>query len=193
MTNILFICTGNTCRSPMAESMLRHMAKTRGVSIEVQSAGVSAWEGTPMSEHAKQVLKDRQMGNEAFRSQALSGQAVSWADLILTLTLGHKQHVLQRFPEASDKTFTLKEYVHVDEDQHNIQGALNALVTELQLKLALGEQPTTEEMEELHRLQLQLPDMDIGDPYGGTLQQYKQTAEEIEEALSQLLRRLSEK
>ncbi|MBR2568948.1 MAG: low molecular weight protein arginine phosphatase [Paenibacillus sp.] len=193
MTNILFVCTGKTCRSPMAESMLRHMAKSRGVTIEVQSAGVSAWDGTPMSQHAKEVLEQRKMSNEQFRSHALTGQAVAWADLVLTLTLGHKQHVLQRFPEAADKTFTLKEYVHQDGDQRNVQGALNALVTELQLKLALGDQPTTEEMEQLNYLQSQLPDMDIGDPFGGSLLHYEQTASEIAQALDQLLHRLSEK
>lgn len=111
MNRILFVCTGNTCRSPMAEAMLRQLAADRGLELEVKSAGVSAWDGTPMSDHAASVLKEHNIeGYETFASTALSDAEVAWADLILTLTVGHKRHVLQRFPTAADKTYTLREY-----------------------------------------------------------------------------------
>ncbi|MDK8181566.1 low molecular weight protein arginine phosphatase [Paenibacillus sp. UMB4589-SE434] len=193
MTRILFVCTGNTCRSPMAESMLRHLAHERGLDVEVRSAGVSAWGDAPMSEHARSVLEKWKMSNEAFHSQGLASSTVAWADLILTLTLGHKQHVLQRYPQAADKVYTLKEYVSTDEGALMAQEQMHALIAELQLKLAMGEQPTPEEMRLLNQLQQQAPGTDIADPYGGSLEQYVQTAEDIKESLQLLLDKLIKK
>ncbi|WP_028543899.1 low molecular weight protein arginine phosphatase [Paenibacillus taiwanensis] len=193
MTRILFVCTGNTCRSPMAESMLRHLAHERGVNVEVRSAGVSAWGDAPMSEHAHSVLEKWEMPHEGFHSQGLAASLVAWADLILTLTHGHKQHVLQRYPQAADKVYTLKEYVSTDEGALLAQEQMHALIAELQLKLAMGEQPTPEEMQLLNRLQQQAPETDIADPYGGSLEQYVQTAEDIKASLYLLLDKLIKK
>ena len=189
MRHILFVCTGNTCRSPMAESILRHLAKEKGHELEVRSAGVSAWNGSPMSEHAQQVLKDWQMGNNEFASQMLSEQTVGWADLILTLTSGHKQHVLQLYPSAVDKTFTLKEYADVPANLE-VMDELTSLVADLQIKLASGQQPAREELSRLRELQQQVPSLDIQDPFGGPLGVYKQTAEEIQTAIRKVIDRL---
>ena len=58
MQRILFICTGNTCRSPMAEGLLRKLAAERGLKLEVKSAGVSAVDGMPVSRHTAAILRD---------------------------------------------------------------------------------------------------------------------------------------
>lgn len=111
--NILFVCTGNTCRSPMAEGMLRQMAEQEKCHLEVKSAGIAAFPGSPASPHTVTVLKNRGVSLN-HSAQPVTSELVQWADLILTMTGSHKQMVSQHFPHALDKVFTLKEYSEAD-------------------------------------------------------------------------------
>ncbi|MEH7272120.1 low molecular weight protein arginine phosphatase [Neobacillus vireti] len=106
MQRILFVCTGNTCRSPMAEAILKNK-KIDG--FEVKSAGIYAATGSEASAHAKKVLDDHQIEHD-HSSTMLDTEAVRWADVILTMTASHKYAILQQYPETSDKVFTLKEF-----------------------------------------------------------------------------------
>ena len=110
MNHILFVCTGNTCRSPMAEAMLRSMNIP---GIEVKSAGIFADNGSDASDNAMKVLDEYNISHN-HRSTQLNEELIQWADYILTMTTGHKQAVAGRFPRAIEKTFTLKEFAKID-------------------------------------------------------------------------------
>lgn len=111
MKRILFVCTGNTCRSPMAEALFR--AKAEGQGWEIRSAGVAALDGQPASQHAIEVLRERGIEGE-HQSSRLNEELVNWSDLILTMTRSHKQAILTYFPEAESKVHTLREFVGVE-------------------------------------------------------------------------------
>ena len=104
--NIYFICTGNTCRSPMAHAILISMQLPN---VEVRSAGIYALEGGDMSENSKSVLEAHQISMD-HSSKLVSNDDLQWADLILTMTTAHKEMVIQLYPEVQEKIFTLKEY-----------------------------------------------------------------------------------
>ncbi|MFJ3388232.1 MULTISPECIES: low molecular weight protein arginine phosphatase [unclassified Lysinibacillus] len=103
---ILFVCTGNTCRSPMAEVILKHKQTDN---VEVRSAGIYAMPNAEMSAHAQQVLYEANMTHQHLATQ-LSITEMEWADLILTMTTAHKATIIANYPNAEQKVFTLKEY-----------------------------------------------------------------------------------
>lgn len=104
--NIYFVCTGNTCRSPMAAAILSHKNLHN---IAVKSAGVYALEGGEMSHNAQEVLNENGIAH-AHKSSVVTEDDLKWADLVLTMTYSHKELLLRSFPKFADKVFTLKEY-----------------------------------------------------------------------------------
>lgn len=147
MTNILFVCTGNTCRSPMAEAMMKSKA---GNEINVKSAGVFATNGSAASPQTIQVLTEKGISSN-HKSSFLSQELINWATYILTMASGHKQAITTRFPEIADKVYTLKEFV-----------SNNGM------------------------------DTDISDPYGGSIDIYRETYDELEPLIDALLKKLSD-
>lgn len=88
--NILFVCTGNTCRSPLAEVLARRELDGRGwTHVRVASAGVAARDGECASEHAVTVADRRGFPLAEHRSRTLSGEMVEWADLVLVMSPAH--------------------------------------------------------------------------------------------------------
>lgn len=97
------ICTGNTCRSPLAQVLLQKQHPD----WEVRSAGVMAETGSPAAAHSRELA--RQMGQdlEGHRAQSVTAELVEWADHILCVTQAHLQSLKRSFPEAAPKARTL--------------------------------------------------------------------------------------
>jgi protein-tyrosine phosphatase len=113
---ILLVCTGNTCRSPMAEVMCRKMIAGRlGCAMNeiaergviVMSAGISAMMGGRPSPEAVVVMNKMGLPLADHESQPLTAQLVRHADLIWTMTRSHRQAIINQWPEASSRTFVL--------------------------------------------------------------------------------------
>ena len=91
---IIFVCTGNTCRSPMAEVILKSKIKLAEIKgIKVSSAGLCAHEGKPMNEFSKIALKKLGYRTRAFKSKPLTPELVKKADLIICMTEEHKAYL----------------------------------------------------------------------------------------------------
>jgi len=87
---ILFVCTGNTCRSPLAEVLARKAIEARGWSqAEVGSAGVAAWPGAPASVGSVRAARTRGLDLTAHQSRPLSPELLEWADLVVAMSASH--------------------------------------------------------------------------------------------------------
>jgi protein-tyrosine-phosphatase len=92
--NLLFVCTGNTCRSPMAAAITRGAVAARGWShVEVRSAGTGAAAGSSASEQAVDVAAEHDLDLQQHQAQALTADLVEWADLVLAMGPAHVQAV----------------------------------------------------------------------------------------------------
>src|SRR5678815_456711 len=109
MKTILFVCTGNICRSPMAEGLFRHIVKGRS-DFRVLSAGVGAVDGLPPSEFAVRALKELGIDIAKQRSRMLTADVVNQADYIFGMTHSHVDAITLLYPHAAEKTFLLREF-----------------------------------------------------------------------------------
>ena len=91
---ILFVCTGNTCRSALAEAIARKVAIERGLTdVDVQSAGTSAWDGAPASDGALLVGMERGLDLSQHRAQMLTRELLGNADLVLAMGPHHLERI----------------------------------------------------------------------------------------------------
>ncbi|MBR7164657.1 MAG: low molecular weight protein arginine phosphatase [Clostridia bacterium] len=109
--NILLVCTGNTCRSPMAEAILKKIGEDRGLSITCTSAGVCAYPESPMTPPAKAVLEEY-YGIHGFDHKAtpVTRGALEQADLVIAMTEDHRRLLIQKFG-FPEKTVVIPEGV----------------------------------------------------------------------------------
>ncbi|ARF14851.1 low molecular weight protein arginine phosphatase [Sporosarcina ureae] len=104
--NIYFICTGNTCRSPLAEALVNH-AKVPGMTAK--SAGIHAIDGLPISTNSARLLTEENIPFTPYSNEVKTAE-MEWADVVLTMTANHRDILHSRYPAMKEKVFTLKEY-----------------------------------------------------------------------------------
>src|SRR6266705_6569218 len=109
MKTILFVCTGNVCRSPMAEGIFRQVVRERG-DYRVISTGLGAMEGQPPSIYAVQAVRELGIDISGQRSRLLTPEMVQQADYIFGMTHSHIDTVMLLYPQAAEKTFLLREF-----------------------------------------------------------------------------------
>lgn len=102
---ILFLCAGNTCRSPLAQYLAKAEGKKRGLSSEFSSAGLYAFPGDEMSGGSFRALKRRGIDGGKFRSRSLSPYLLEEAELIVPMTKGIAADVRASYPEAESKLY----------------------------------------------------------------------------------------
>ncbi len=112
---VLLVCTGNTCRSPMAETMLRDLLTKRFAGLfsgpyppaTIASAGLSAFPGGPAAAEAMSVMKNRGLSLQNHQSHSITERTLRYADLILAMTHSHRSAILERMPTLSSKVHLL--------------------------------------------------------------------------------------
>ncbi|KPL02972.1 MAG: hypothetical protein AMJ90_04280 [candidate division Zixibacteria bacterium SM23_73_2] len=108
---VLFVCTGNTCRSPFAKAILKKIAKEKRVDfIEAKSAGVNAFNGYPASLHAKETAKAFGVDLSNHASQWLSPEILKKADLILAMSEDHLDRIKEIDSDSLKKTYLLSSF-----------------------------------------------------------------------------------
>src|SRR5437870_5209371 len=106
MATILLVCTGNICRSPMAEAFVRHELEQRGiVGIAVGSAGVSGWEDSPPTPETAEALREYGLDVSGHRARRLDEAMVESADLVVGLSGEHRDAAARLAPQGADRTF----------------------------------------------------------------------------------------
>jgi protein-tyrosine phosphatase len=184
--HVLHVCTGNICRSPMAERlMLARLAERYGdggFDVEVRAAGTyGGHEGRPMHPPAADALRELGGSADGFRATWLREEQVRWADLVLTATAEHRSAVLGLEPRALRRTFTLRELARLAPDVP--PDALPAgSPGERLAALAAG----AADLRATHPPASRTAD-DVEDPYDGPPEGYRTAAREIADALDAVL------
>lgn len=108
---VLFVCTGNTCRSPMAELFFQREAKKRGLTqLSARSAGLAACTNTPISDNAAAVMAEMGIDASKFRSTRLTVNLLDECDLVVAMTASHRQSIVNALPELQQKCCCLLDF-----------------------------------------------------------------------------------
>lgn len=118
---IMFICTGNICRSAMAHAMMSKKVKDENKDIEVYSCGVFAENGDYPTREAIEVMEEYGVDLKPHRATNIRQSNIKEMDVILCATTAHKNNVLNMYPELEGKVYTMKEYAGFDKKDLDIK------------------------------------------------------------------------
>ena len=119
--NIMFICTGNICRSAMAHALCEKKIKDLNKqNIKVFSSGIYAETGDTPTYNAIETMEEYEINLRNHRATNIKTSNINDMDLILCATNSHKIGVLDMYPNLQDKVFTMKEYVNFDKENNDI-------------------------------------------------------------------------
>ena len=178
--SVLFICTANQCRSPIAEHLLRSEVALRDLSWAVASAGLQARSGQAMHPSAARILDRRGIDTSGWTSRRVGPEMLAQADLVLTATEAHRGAVAQLSPGAMARTFTLLQFAYLIRSSRSVAGGLG---TPHPGRSLIGRAGSA-------RGNLQpLPprSRDLADPMGHSFSRFRKCAATIEQALSEVL------
>lgn len=127
--NILFVCTGNTCRSPIAEGVLRDMAKREQLPYVVLSAGLRAFPGAPVSRESVEaaLLLEPPVDIATHKARTLKVEYMEASDVVITMTEDLKARVQSAFPKMAYKVYTLNEIAKESGEVADPYGASSAV------------------------------------------------------------------
>lgn len=109
---IMFICTGNICRSAMADWLMKKRLEEKNIkNIEVYSSGIFAMQGDIPTDEAIEVMEEYDVNLKQHRATVTYKSNIQEMDLILCMTASHKQTLIKTYPHLQNKIYTLKEYV----------------------------------------------------------------------------------
>jgi protein-tyrosine phosphatase len=172
MTSILVVCTGNICRSPIAEGFLRAalMRRLGSDAPEVTSAGTAGWEGSEAMPESVQAARERGVEIGTHVARRLEASHLAAADLIITMAAEHRDAIAAWVPEVADRTFTLKELVRLIESTPPVGSS-----TELAARVAAAADRRRDGFAGNPL------DDDVVDPLGMPLDSYRAIAWELDE------------
>jgi protein-tyrosine phosphatase len=164
MSGILVVCTGNVCRSPMAEGFLRAALEERlgEAAPAVTSAGTAGWNGSGAMDESIRAARERGVDIGTHLARRLEPRMVDEADLVVCMAADHREAVVRWRPDAEAKTFTIKELVDV----------LEASPAEGPLEARLAAAAAA-------RNGSPWPAEDVRDPLGDPIGGYREVAEEL--------------
>lgn len=111
MKRVLFVCTGNTCRSPMAQGLMNQFAQQHGLDVQATSAGIAADESEPISKNAALSLEEEGIDMSYHRARQLCKNDISNANAIFCMTRNHMLAVLSLYPESTEKLYLFEEEI----------------------------------------------------------------------------------
>ena len=151
MPGILFVCTANICRSPMAEGMFKKFLQDRNEAGEwiVDSAGTWGFDGEPAALGSQTVMSEMGIDISNHSARRVNFEILRSFDLILTMESGHKEALQIEFPEISDRVYMLSEMMH---EQKDIPDPIGGPIAEYETTANLIEQYLLNGYEEIRIL-----------------------------------------
>lgn len=166
---VLFVCTANISRSPFAEHAARELVDRQGLEVRVASAGTHGWDAHPVDVEMAAELDTRNLDHTGFRSRRLAGEHVQQADLVLTMEAAQRTYVLQEWPAAVRRVYTLGQLARA---LPSVDDSLTGVAL----------------LKEIRRVQpAARAEDDIADPYGRGAEAAATAAGQIEQLLARVV------